>query len=40
MEDKPDVLADELYPLHSNSLYREDLQYRKINDLVKSQREK
>lgn len=33
----PDKMIDEVYPLNSNSNYREDLLYRKKNDLSRSQ---
>ena len=36
----PDKLLDEIYPLNSNSNYREDLYYRKLEDLPKSQTHK
>ena len=31
------MLIDDIYPLNSNSNYREDLYYRKKNDLSRSQ---
>lgn len=36
----PDKMIDEIYPLNSNSNYREDLYYRKKNDLSRSQIQK
>lgn len=33
-------MNDDLYPLNSNSTYREDLIYRGLNDLSRSQIEK
>lgn len=36
----PHLLVDYQYPLNSNSNYREDLYYRKKNDLSRSQTEK
>jgi hypothetical protein len=36
-EDIPDRMVDEINPLNSNSNYREDLFYRKKNDLSRSQ---
>lgn len=39
-KDLPDKMIDDINPLNSNSNYREDLLYRKKNDLVRSQIEK
>ena len=37
IKDVPDKMVHEIYPLPSNSNYREDLLYRKKNDLSRSQ---
>lgn len=39
-KDLPDKIIDDIYPLNSNSNYREDLLYRKKCDLSRSQIEK
>lgn len=40
IKDVPDKMVHEIYPLPSNSNYREDLLYRKKNDLSRSQIQK
>jgi hypothetical protein len=40
VKQKPYEMIHYEYPLNSNSNYREDLLYRKLNDLAKSQSEK
>ena len=39
-EDLPYEMVDYPYPLNSNSNYREDLHYRKIRDMSRSQEDK